>query len=98
MIERHELEAFLTLSETPDGRSISHGATATYWLEVLSLVAAARGVSPAALQAAQYHARPGIVFVPFRDAPPIEYGLIWPRIGHTARVRAFVDIICRLAG
>ncbi|MBL7491539.1 LysR family transcriptional regulator [Frankia sp. AgB1.9] len=78
---------------TPTGRPIAHGAQATYWPEVLSLVAAGRGVSPAASRAADYHARPGIVFVPVRDAPPIEYGLIWPTSGHTARVRAFVDAV-----
>jgi DNA-binding transcriptional LysR family regulator len=81
---------------TPEGRPIPHGATATYWLEVLSLVAAGRGVSPAALRAARYHGRPGLVFIPFRDAAPIEYGLIWPRNGYTARVRAFVETVSRV--
>ncbi|WP_433190929.1 LysR family transcriptional regulator [Actinoallomurus sp. CA-150999] len=79
--------------ETPEGRAIARSASAVYWAEVLSLVATGRGVSPAALRAAQYNGRPGIVFVPFRDAPPIEYGLIWPRSGHTARVRAFAEIL-----
>ncbi|MER5794759.1 LysR family transcriptional regulator [Streptomyces sp. NPDC001980] len=82
---------------TPEGRPITHGTTVVYWMEVLSLVAAGRGVSPAALRAAQYHSRPGIAFVPFRDAPPIEYGLLWPRNGVTARVRSFVDTVCEVA-
>lgn len=82
---------------TPEGRPIAHGATAVYWMEVLSLVAAGRGVSPAALRAAQYHSRPGIVFVPFRDAPPIEYGLVWPRNGVTARVRSFVETVSEVS-
>ncbi|GAA3231550.1 LysR family transcriptional regulator [Nonomuraea helvata] len=82
---------------TPEGRPITHSATAAYWQEVQSLVATGRGASPVALRAAQYYARPGIVFVPIHDAPPIEYGLIWPVNGGTARVRAFVETICEVA-
>ncbi|MEV1171000.1 LysR family transcriptional regulator [Nonomuraea sp. NPDC049784] len=80
--------------QTPERRPIAHGATAVYWQEVLSLVAAGRGASTAALRAAQYHSRPGVVFVSMRDAPPIEYGLIWSVNGDTARVRAFVETVC----
>ncbi|WP_228538192.1 LysR family transcriptional regulator [Nocardia sp. XZ_19_385] len=83
--------------QTPQGRSITHGATAVYWVEVLALVASGRGVSPAAMRAARYHARPGISFVPLRDAPPLNYGLIWPRDRYTARVRAFVETLCQIA-
>ncbi|MEV0622521.1 LysR family transcriptional regulator [Nonomuraea sp. NPDC050404] len=83
--------------QTPQGRPITHSAAAAYWMEVPALVASGRGVSPAALRAAHYHARPGIAFVPIRDAPPLEYGLIWPRDRCTARVRAFIEILCRLA-
>jgi DNA-binding transcriptional LysR family regulator len=82
---------------TPQGRPITHGATAAYWTEVLALVASGRGVSPAALRAARYHGRPGIAFVPLRDAPPFDYGLIWPRDRCTARVRAFVETLCQIA-
>ncbi|KAB2385974.1 LysR family transcriptional regulator [Actinomadura montaniterrae] len=82
---------------TPQGRPIERAATAVYWAEVLSLVATGRGVSSVALRAEKYHARPGIVFVPFSDAPPIEYGLVWPRNGRTARVRAFCDTVMRQA-
>ncbi|MFI0469185.1 hypothetical protein ACH347_34365 [Saccharopolyspora sp. 5N102] len=56
------------------------------------------GVRPLvnAVPVARYHARPGIVFVPFSDAPPLEYGLIWRSDGHTARVRAFAQALCRI--
>lgn len=84
-------------ARTPQERPIERLTTAVYWAEVLSLVATGRGVSTAALRAEKYHARPGIVFVPFSDAPPIEYGLIWPRNGQTARVRAFCDTVVRQA-
>ncbi|MFF9869716.1 LysR family transcriptional regulator [Streptomyces sp. NPDC013953] len=81
---------------TPAGRPVEHGATATYWQEVPTLVASGKGVSPAALRASEYHVRPGIAFVPFHDAPPIEYGLLWPVAGETARVRAFVEVVRRV--
>ncbi|MGK5675103.1 LysR family transcriptional regulator [Micromonospora sp. URMC 106] len=79
--------------QTPSGRPIPHGASAPGFPEVQSLVASGAGVSIASLRARDYHARPGIVYVPLRDAPPIEYGLIWPTTRHTARVRAFVDAV-----
>ena len=34
-------------------------------------------------------ARPDIAYVPVRDAPPLEWGLIWPTDKNTVRVRAF---------
>lgn len=84
--------------QTPAGLPIPHGASASGFPEVQSLVATGTGVSVAALRAAEYHARPGIVYVPIRDAPPIEYGLIWPASRLTARVRAFVEAVLERSG
>ncbi|MBL1075970.1 LysR family transcriptional regulator [Nocardia sp. 2] len=83
---------------TPAGRTISHVEGSGYWLEFLGLVATGRYATPASLRAGQYYARPGITYVPFRDAPPIEYGLIWRRGGDSPRVRAFAETLCELAG
>ncbi|MBV2363174.1 LysR family transcriptional regulator [Streptomonospora nanhaiensis] len=80
-------------SRTPQGRTVVHGTAAESWAEVLALVATGHGVSPAALRGAQYHSRPCLAFVPMRGAPPVEYGLVWPRRGRTARVRAFCDTV-----
>lgn len=82
---------------TPSGRPIPHGPTAPGFPEVQSLVAAGVGVSIASLRAQEYHSRPGIVYVPIADAPPIQYGLIWPTNRRTARVRAFVDAVVERA-
>ena len=79
-------------NHTPQGRPIVHAAACTYWQEVLTLVSLGRGASPASLRAAQYHMRPGIAYLPLRDANPIDYGLLWRRTGATARVRAFVPV------
>ncbi|GAA4629540.1 LysR family transcriptional regulator [Actinoallomurus vinaceus] len=84
---------------TPDGRPIPRGPAYTYWPEVLALVAAGLGVSPAAARAADYHDRPGIAFVPFRDAPTLDYGLLWPADSRAPRfIHAFIDTVCESAG
>jgi DNA-binding transcriptional LysR family regulator len=83
-------------AHTPAGRPIPRGPAFTYWPEVLTLVAAGRGVSLAAARAAEYHDRPGVAFVPFSDAPPIDYGFLWPATACTTLVRAFADSVCRL--
>ncbi|MFQ6326117.1 LysR family transcriptional regulator [Nocardia sp. CWNU-33] len=84
-------------THTPSGRPIPQGPTATYWTEVPSHVAAGRGVSPVAMRGLRYHARPGITFVPFHDAAPIEYGLIWPTTGDSALVCAFIQTLLEIA-
>ncbi|MFB4319840.1 LysR family transcriptional regulator [Actinomadura sp. 21ATH] len=82
---------------TPAGRPIQHGPGATYWQEAVTLVASGKGVSPASLRAAHYYSHPGVAMVPFHDAPPIEYGLLWPTARETARVRAFAELTLRTA-
>ena len=39
----------------------------------------------------RYYARDDIAYVPFDDAPPLEWGLVWRAAGATARVRAFSE-------
>ncbi|OLT33218.1 LysR family transcriptional regulator [Actinomadura sp. CNU-125] len=80
-------------THTPSGRAIRRGPVFTYWAEVLSLVAAGLGAFPVSARGARYFGWPGIAFVPFRDAPPIEYGLLWPTSGHTPRAMAFADLL-----
>lgn len=48
-----------------------------------------RGVFPVGAQARRYYARPDVAYIPFSDAPPLEWGLMWRADGATARVRAF---------
>ncbi|WP_170290431.1 hypothetical protein [Kitasatospora atroaurantiaca] len=72
-LERHEIQAFLTLAE------------------ILTLVGAGRGVFPVGAHTRRYYVRPDVACVPVRDAPPLEWGLLWPATGATARVRAFSE-------
>ncbi|MFG2926449.1 LysR family transcriptional regulator [Streptomyces sp. NPDC048305] len=76
---------------TPRGRVIPRGPDAVAWQEVLALVAAGKGVSPTCARAANYYSRPDVAFVPFSDAPPVEYGFLWSATGNSTKVRAFVE-------
>ncbi|GAA3507182.1 LysR family transcriptional regulator [Streptomyces showdoensis] len=83
-------------TRTPSGAAVRHGPSAATWEEVLSLVGAGRGVSPGAARGARYHPRPGIVYVPFHDAPPLEYGLVWATAAESALIRAFTETAARV--
>ncbi|MGW6421281.1 LysR family transcriptional regulator [Nocardia sp. NPDC055053] len=82
---------------TPTGRPIPQGPATNFWAEVLVHVSQGVGVSPVALQAATFHAWPQTVFVPFRDAPPIEYGLMWPTGGPDPVVELFLETVSQAA-
>ncbi|MFI6093026.1 LysR family transcriptional regulator [Streptomyces sp. NPDC051218] len=82
---------------TPQGRPIPRGPSTTAWQEVLTMVGAGKGVSPTSARAAHYYSRPDIVYVPFSDAPPVEYGLLWPAAANTPRLRAFVRTVVETA-
>ncbi|WP_219466214.1 LysR family transcriptional regulator [Nonomuraea rhizosphaerae] len=75
---------------TPGGRVIGEGREAATLQEVLTLIGAGKGVFPVGAQARQYYARPDVVYVPFSDTPPLEWGLVWRAGEDTALVRAFV--------
>ncbi|MFI8823625.1 LysR family transcriptional regulator [Streptomyces sp. NPDC053431] len=83
-------------TRTPSGAVIHHGPAAATWEELLSLVGAGRGVAPGAARGARYHPRPGIAYVPFRDAPPLTYGLVWATAGENALVRTFAETAARV--
>ncbi|MFC9293702.1 LysR family transcriptional regulator [Streptomyces sp. NPDC057011] len=83
---------------TPSGRPIPHGQPTTYWTEVVNLVGLGKGVTPASRAAERFHSRPDVAWVPFRDAPPVEYRFLWPTSGGNARVRAFVETVCEVGG
>ncbi|MFD7165427.1 LysR family transcriptional regulator [Streptomyces violascens] len=74
---------------TPGGLPVERGEEAATRQELLALIGAGRGVHPAAAHEARYYARPNIAYVPFTDAPPLEYGLVWRTAVETGRVRAF---------
>ncbi|MFF7251153.1 LysR family transcriptional regulator [Embleya sp. NPDC008237] len=82
---------------TPGGRPIPQGPATRFWPEVLVHVSMGVGVSTVSLRAKDYHSRPGIVFVPLHDAPPIDYGFLWPHTGLTPGASTYLDIVHELA-
>ncbi|WP_169789210.1 LysR family transcriptional regulator [Nonomuraea candida] len=88
---------WLIPERTPSGRPIRRSATVTYWQELLTLVAAGEGVTIAAAQGMRYYPRPNLVYIPFEDAPPLEYGLVWREAGVSARVLAFTRMALEVA-
>ncbi|QLY33792.1 LysR family transcriptional regulator [Nocardia huaxiensis] len=78
---------------TPAGRPVPQGPATNFWPEVLVHVNAGVGVSTVSARAEQFHSGPGMVFVPFRDAPPIDYGLMWPTDTKNPLVRPFLDLV-----
>ncbi|WP_255510197.1 LysR substrate-binding domain-containing protein [Micromonospora sp. AP08] len=79
-----------TPDRTPSGRPVPQGPAGTSFSEMLALVAMGRGVLPVGEQTRHYHARPGLAYVPIRDAPPIRRGPVWLASNTTTRVREFV--------
>ncbi|MGW6272909.1 LysR family transcriptional regulator [Streptomyces sp. NPDC055060] len=76
-------------SRTPSGRPIGRGPGVTNMQEALMLVAGGKGAFLAPAHTGTYFARPGVTYVPFDDAEPVGYGLVW-RAGHgTGAVAAF---------
>lgn len=96
LIPRYWMECYFP-RRTPSGRPIAQGPATNFWPEVLVHVSQGIGVSTVSLRAEQFHARPGIVFVPFHDAPTIDYGLMWPSAGQHPLVRSFVETIAEAA-
>ncbi|MFF1508596.1 LysR family transcriptional regulator [Streptomyces sp. NPDC058326] len=78
---------------TPSGAPVERGPVASTWQEVLSHVSAGRGAAPGAARGARYHPRPGVAYVPLRDAPPLEYGLVRATAADSGLLRAFVTSV-----
>lgn len=73
---------------TPSGAPVRRGPDRATFQELLAAVAAGEGICPLAGHAATHFARPTVAYVPFHDAPPARWALVWRAAGETARVRA----------
>ncbi len=79
-----------TPRRTPGGHSIPAGPAAETFQEVLTLVGAGHGSFMVGEHATRFYARPDVAYVPFSDAPPLQWGPVWRTARTTARLRAFV--------
>ncbi|MFG2949537.1 LysR family transcriptional regulator [Streptomyces adustus] len=80
-----------TPPRTPAGRSVTPGPSAETLNEVLTLVGAGEGVFAVGAHVRRYFVRPDVVYMPFEDAAPVEWGLVRLAEGATSRVRAFSE-------
>jgi DNA-binding transcriptional LysR family regulator len=80
---------------TPSGAPVRRGPVPGTFQELLAAVAAGAGICPLAAHAADYFNRPTVRFVPFRDAPPATWALVWRAAGATARVGALAALAAR---
>ncbi|RPK40739.1 Hydrogen peroxide-inducible genes activator [Streptomyces sp. ADI92-24] len=76
-------------ARTPSGRPIGHGPAVTNMQEALLLVAGGKGALLSAAHTAAYYTRPGVAYIPFDDADPIGYGLVWRAGDDTSAVQIF---------
>lgn len=84
-----------TPARTPGGRPIAHGLIAHTFQEILALVGAGAGGFIVGAQVTRFYLRPDVVYVPIRDAAPLEWGFVWQATRETARIRAFSDAALR---
>ncbi|MFD0353434.1 LysR family transcriptional regulator [Streptomyces sp. NPDC127110] len=83
--------ASMAPTRTPLGRRIPRGPAARTFHEILSLVAAGQCVHPLGEIAARYNKPPGIVFLPLRDAPTLEWALTWRTSADSPAIRALAQ-------
>ncbi|MFF1651488.1 LysR family transcriptional regulator [Streptomyces sp. NPDC058240] len=76
---------------TPSGAPVPRGPRAASFTETLTLVAFGRGVFPVGDSVARLYPRPDVVYLPFTDAPPVQWGPMWLKTNTTHRVREFVQ-------
>lgn len=82
---------------TPKGGRVDRGRPVSTIQELLASVSGGEGICPVGAHAADYFARPTIAYIPFHDAPPVEWGLVWRTAGETGQLRAFVETARELA-
>jgi DNA-binding transcriptional LysR family regulator len=87
----------LVPQHTPEGRPVERGPSFATAQEMLALVGAGFGTYPVSSQAASYHPRPDVAYVPIHDAPPYQWRLIWLSAAETAKIRAFDQAAATLA-
>ncbi|MFJ9693729.1 LysR family transcriptional regulator [Kitasatospora sp. NPDC101183] len=79
------------------GRLVPLGPESMTFNEALTLVGAGEGVLEVGAHIRRYFARPDVAYVRLADAEPVEWGLLWPADGATARVRAFGEAALAVA-
>ncbi|MFJ6799083.1 LysR family transcriptional regulator [Streptomyces sp. NPDC091268] len=78
-----------TPDRTPCGRPVEPGPPFETLQEALALIDADEGAFVMGAQVSRFYARPGVVYLPFRDAPPLEWAPTWVATRTSPRIHAF---------
>ncbi|MFE7508694.1 LysR family transcriptional regulator [Promicromonospora sp. NPDC057488] len=76
---------------TPSGRLVARGPLVTSWDDQLKAVMSGDAVVAAAAEAARYYSRPGLVYVPVRDAPACQWAFAWRTADQNPLIRTFAS-------
>jgi DNA-binding transcriptional LysR family regulator len=74
---------------TPSGRPIPRGPVVSSWDDEVKAVVSGRAVLAVPAEAARFYAWPNLVYLPVRDAPPVQWAFAWRTANATPQIRAF---------
>ncbi|WP_405645399.1 LysR family transcriptional regulator [Streptomyces uncialis] len=77
---------------TPSGSTIVGGPRVDTFQEALQQAGAGAGAVIVGAQVLRFYSRPDVVYVPFSDAPPIEWAATWLKTNDVPRNRSFARI------
>jgi DNA-binding transcriptional LysR family regulator len=83
---------------TPTGRAIPRRAEVGSATEIFALVSQGTIIHPTVDSMAELYPRPGVVFVPVVDMPPLPLGLIWVSANENATIRAVAEVAAQVFG
>jgi DNA-binding transcriptional LysR family regulator len=83
------MEDVLNPYQTPAGRPVPRGPKVTTWHDALSAVASGQVVAAVSSDAQLYYSWPNLVYLPIRDAAPLQWALVWRTGAETPLIRAF---------
>jgi DNA-binding transcriptional LysR family regulator len=81
---------------TPAGRPIPRGPIVTNWDDQMKAVSAGQAVIACPAEAARFYPWPNLLYVPIRDAPPIEWALVWQTTNESRLLRALAQTVLDL--
>lgn len=87
------LEEVFQPFHTPSGRPIPRGPLVANWDDMLKGVSAGQAVIATAAEAARFYPWPSLVYLPIRDAPPVQWALVWRTADESLLIRALVEVV-----
>ncbi|MFI6978559.1 LysR family transcriptional regulator [Embleya sp. NPDC050154] len=87
-----------TPPRTPSGVPIEAGPRFETLQEALALIGAGEGAFVVGAQVTRYYARADVAYIPFRDAPPLEWIPTWLGVTPTSNIHAFSQAARDAAG